>query len=95
MSQMPAYSFIIVLLNIRHYLLMGRKGISPTPKFIISAKASNHVTPMMHERALVQYLIAETYYKGRFYQQAFALHNYAFSPLLYMSDKNQYHCAGT
>ena len=42
-----------LLLNIGYYLLMVRKGISPTPNSIISAKASDHVTTMMHKRELV------------------------------------------
>ena len=73
---------------------MVRKGISPTPSFIISAKPSDQVTKLMHERALVHYLIAETHNNGRFYQQAPALQNYAFSPLLYIGDKSQHHSTG-
>ena len=50
-----------------------RKGFSPTLNSITSANASSHVTTMMRDRALVQYLIAETYNYGRVYQQAPAL----------------------
>ena len=60
-----------------------------------SAKASDHVTTMMHKRALVHYLIAETYINGRFCQQPPALQNYAVTPLPFMSDQRQYRCTGT
>ena len=53
---------------------------------------SDHVTTITRERALVHYLIAETY---SFYQQAPALQNYAVSPLPYISDKSVYRCTGT
>ena len=56
------------LLNIRHYLLMVRQGISPAPNSIVSAKTPDHVTTMMHDEALVHYLIHETYSNHRFYQ---------------------------
>ena len=59
---------------------MVRKGISPTPNSKINAKASSHVTTMMHEKSLVQYLIAETYNNGRFYQQTPALQSSAVYP---------------
>ena len=74
---------------------MVRKGISPTPNSKINAKASSHVTTMMHERSLVQHLIAETYNNGRFYQQTPALQSSAVYPLLYRSDKSQSYRAGT
>ena len=57
-----------VLLNIGHYLLMVRKGISPAPNSTVSAEASNHVTTRVHERSLAHYLIAETYDNGRFHR---------------------------
>ena len=53
---------------------------------------SDHVATIMHERALVHSLFAETY---SYYQLAPALQNYAASPLLYISDKRIYRCTGT
>ena len=73
---------------------MVRKGISPTPNSIISAKASDHVTTMMHERAVVHYVIAETHNNSRFYQQAPDLQNYAVSPCC-ICDERQQRCTGT
>ena len=74
---------------------MVREGISPTPNSIISAKAPDHVTTMMYERALVHYPIAETNSTGRFYLHAAALQSYEVSPLLFVSDKSKYGCTGT
>ena len=53
------------------------------------AKASHHGPTMMHETALVHYLIAETYYNCRStgMEQAPLLQGFAASPLLYISDK--------
>ena len=60
-------------MNIGRYKLTVRKVFS-----ILPAKASDHVATMMHERALVHYLIAETYINnGRFNQEAPAFQNYA------------------
>ena len=42
---------------------------------------------MMHETALVHYLIAETYYNCRSTGMEQALQGFAASPLLYISDK--------
>ena len=63
MSQMAVHLVLICygeLLNIGHYLLMVRKGISPTPISIKSGKPFDHVTATMHERAIIYYMIAET-----------------------------------
>ena len=52
--------------NIDNVLPMVRKRISPTPDSTISANKSNHVTDMMHGRALVYFRIAAKYSNGRF-----------------------------
>ena len=73
MNQIPAIFFYGLLLNIGHYLLMIGKGIYPAHNSVMSANTSDHVTTMMHDEALVHYLIHETYYNGRFctcWQQA-------------------------
>ena len=49
----------------------------------------------MHERALVQYMIAGKYDNGRFYQQVPDIQRYAVSPLLYIRDCSQYRRTGT
>ena len=63
-------------------------------EIITSAKASNHVTTMMHERALVHDLVAGSCNNGGFCQQA-SLQNYSVSPLMYVSDKGHFRCSGT
>ena len=54
------------IVELGQYLLVVRTWLSPTPSSIISAKASDLVTTMMHERVLVHFPFAETYNKGRF-----------------------------
>ena len=61
-----------------YYLLMVRKGFSPTPNSIISAKTFDHVTTKMHDEALVHYEIHDKNCNGRFYLLATS----SFSPKL-------------
>ena len=81
-----------VLLIIGHYLLMVRKGISPTSTSVVSAKTSDHVTTLMFERAFIHCLIAEVCMCKWFYQRGSALQTFAVSPLLCMSGIRQYPC---
>ena len=78
-----------LLLNIGHYVRMVRKRISPTHNSIVSAKPSDHVTTMMHDEALVHYLIHETFNNGRFYLLTInPLRNQAACHLLDISDQS-------
>ena len=96
MGQMPVY--LLALVYCRMSATKGWWYVQESPRLpnsiIISATASDRVTTMMHERALVHDLIVETCNNGRSYQKAPALQSCTASPLRYMSAKSQHRCIG-